>query len=291
MKLSQKIASGFDWQSIAQIYSPILMKKLVSGSSLDSIRLVAKHSPIGHNLNKLPVGEVLDCLYDLLKAHYRSEYVYKNTLAQKISIARHQTYKNTLLTEFRVNKSRADLVIINGTSSAYEIKTEFDDLDRLTGQVFDYKKIFDMIYVVTHSKGLSNVIDHADQTVGVIELTKSSGLKTHRPAISNIANVEPAAIFDSLRQSEYLEILHRKFGFTPSINRFNWYQECKEMFEKLSPHEAHAEMLKALKDRTIGMEPLKFISQLPKSLGAIGLTANFTKLQKSKILKRLSESL
>lgn len=278
----------FDWRPIAQLYNQSLLKKLATDANLESIRLVATYSPLKDCFQGLTVGELLDGLYHFLQLHYRSEYVYKNTIAQKIAIERHPTNNAKLLTEFRVNQSKADAVVLNGTSSVYEIKTEFDDLNRLEGQLSDYQKVFDKIYVVTHADGIDKVIQHVKPQIGVIALTDRFTLRTCRPALSNVANVDPSIIFDSLRQGEYLDILLRSFGFVPNGSKYGWYEQCKEQFSKLSPTEAHQEMLLVLKARSKSGEFRDFIQRLPRSLVAIGLASEVSKCQKIRILDRLS---
>ncbi len=278
----------FDWRPIAQLYNQSLLKKLATDANLDFIRLVATHSPLKDCCQGLTVGELLDALYRFLQLHYRSEYVYKNTIAQKIAIERHPSNNAKLLTEFRVNQSKADAVVLNGTSSVYEIKTEFDDLNRLEGQLSDYQKLFDKIYVVTHADGIDKVIHHVESHIGIIALTDRFTLQTCRPASSNIANVDPLVIFDSLRQNEYLNILLRSLGFAPAGSKYGWYEQCREQFGKLSPTEAHQGMLLALKARSKSGEFLDFIQRLPRSLVAIGMASEVSNSHKIKILERLS---
>lgn len=62
------------------------------------------------------------------------------------------------MSEFWVDMSKADSVVLNGTSTVYEIKTEFDNLSRLPQQLTDYSKVFDHINVVTHERGVAAVL-------------------------------------------------------------------------------------------------------------------------------------
>ena len=54
--------------------------------------------------------------------------------------------------EIRSVKSRGDVAILNGTSTVYEIKSHYDSFDRLDGQLADYKRVFDHIYLATTEK-------------------------------------------------------------------------------------------------------------------------------------------
>ena len=90
-----------------------------------------------------------DFFYLILQAHYPCEYVYKNSIAIDLYLTRHELQKSILIDEFRSRDSRADTVVINDTSTVYEIKSEYDSFSRLECQISDYRKIFDHIYVVT----------------------------------------------------------------------------------------------------------------------------------------------
>lgn len=50
--------------------------------------------------------------------------------------------------ELPVGRSRVDLCKINGTSIAYEIKTDLDNLSRLKKQIYDYSLVFEQIYLI-----------------------------------------------------------------------------------------------------------------------------------------------
>jgi len=286
----QKVAKA-DWRAIAQIFNQSLLKRLAFDTEMSSLKAVAGYALSQSNLASLPLGKLLDQLYELLTINYRSEYVYKNVVAQKIAIERHVTVQARLITEFRVNQSKADAVVLNGTSTVYEIKTEYDDLARLTGQLADYKKAFDRIYVVTHGSGADKLIRMVHSSIGIIVLNDGMLLDTLREAESNLPNVDPLTIFDSLREREYLDILKSYLEFTPQGSRYDWHYQCRKMFETLSREDAHTGMLNALKARTKKSEFLDFVRELPSSMTAIGLASEISIAQQARILERLASPL
>ncbi|PKG80047.1 hypothetical protein CXF80_18020 [Shewanella sp. Actino-trap-3] len=79
--------------------------------------------------------------YATLDKHYRYEYFYKNTIANNRLLGRHSLRTAAMITEFRVGRNIADCVIFNGSSTCYEIKTEFDSLSRLDAQLDSYLQI------------------------------------------------------------------------------------------------------------------------------------------------------
>ena len=75
------------------------------------------------------VGEGFDAAFTVLKtAGLRDEYVYRAAVTHKILMGTHSLKTASMLTEFRTGSSKADLVILNGTATVYEIKSERDSI-------------------------------------------------------------------------------------------------------------------------------------------------------------------
>ncbi len=91
--------------------------------------------------------DLLKRSYSLISKHYRCEYVYKNELI-KLLLREYGTKNSIYFSEFRVGNSIADMVMFNGESKAFEIKTEYDTPRRLDKQMDDYKRFFDKNYIV-----------------------------------------------------------------------------------------------------------------------------------------------
>lgn len=136
-------------------------------------------------------------------------------------------------------------MILNGTS-AYEIKTELDTLDRLGGQLAAYRRVFDRTYVVTHESLLKKIERAAAPPAGVILLTDRYTLKVVREALPNADGTDPAAIFGVLRRDEYIRIIERHFGSAPDARDADFYEECRRAFAAHSPAAAHAGMVRDL---------------------------------------------
>jgi hypothetical protein len=65
---------------------------------------------------------------------------------------------------------RADVVLVNGKLSAYEIKGEFDTLDRLVGQVETFSKYFESLTVVCAPRHTNKVLSMTPADIGVWEV-------------------------------------------------------------------------------------------------------------------------
>ena len=70
--------------------------------------------------------------------------------------------------EMAIGDSRVDICRINGSSYAYEIKTEYDTFDRLDTQMRDYLKTFEKVYVIVPKSRVEDVKVHVPKSCGVI---------------------------------------------------------------------------------------------------------------------------
>lgn len=135
--------------------------------------------------------KALEKMYSYLLKEYRCEYIYKNFITQKILLGRHSLNTSTLINEFRVGSSMADVVLINGKSTVYEIKTELDNPDRLQDQLTDYQKAFSEIYLVVHHSMVDNYMNKlSGSCVGLIALNKRNQLSVRKKAIRNTDHLD-----------------------------------------------------------------------------------------------------
>lgn len=76
---------------------------------------------------------------------------------------------------------RADVVLVNGRLSAFEIKGERDDLDRLPGQIATYARYFERVIVVCAPRHTAGALAAAPPEIGVWEAS-AAGLAEVRAA-------------------------------------------------------------------------------------------------------------
>ena len=95
------------------------------------------------------VYALFDAAFSLLKREgYRHEYIYKAALTHKILLGKHSLQTASMMNEFRVGECKADVAILNGTATVYEVKSERDSLSRLERQVAAYATVFAKVYVI-----------------------------------------------------------------------------------------------------------------------------------------------
>jgi len=223
----------------------------------------------------------------MLFRNYRSEYIYKNLIALRVLLGRHSLNTATMLMEFRVGNCKADCVIINGTSNVYEIKSEFDSMARIQRQLTAYRKVFDRVHVITTSDQVDAMALEVDESVGLLVLNDRQYVTTVREPLSLKARVDPGAIFDTLRQPEYVVAIRERFGSVPAVPNTRIYQVCRELFMELSPTEAHDAMIQALKLRGCSMSLRRFVEAVPSSLKAASLTCTLTEQQQDSFTRLL----
>ena len=190
-------------------------------------------------------------IFDVLRRRYRADYVYRMAIATKLFLGRHSPASTSLLSELRVWRSRADLVMLNGTSTAYEIKTELDNLDRLKSQLDAYLRMFDIVQVVTCESQLPQLQAIIPPSVGIILLSQKFSFQTVREPTANAANIDIPTVIDALRLDELTQLTRKLCGMVPQTSRVRLVDECAEQLVTQPPRLVHDEMVRLLKRRRV----------------------------------------
>ena len=219
-----------------------------AGTSEPYRAAVQRYVPLREGLTN---EECLYNLYRVLKRQYRNEYYYKNTILNKLLLGVHSTRTTAALTELPVGRSKADFILINGDAVVYEIKTELDNLDKLSGQISDYYTAFRRVAVVTSESSYGQVRQMlADQPTGIYVLTERGQLSCRKkPGIYEDA-LSSRAMFRILRKYEWEAILLEAYGALPQVSQFDYYRTCEALFMNMQLHDARTAMVRALKRRT-----------------------------------------
>lgn len=220
--------------------------------------------------------DLFDFAYKYLLKNYRNEYIYKNAIAKNILLGKHSLNTAVMLQEFRIGKCKADTVVLNGTSNVYEIKSELDTLDRLQKQISAYLEVFDMVHVITFPGQSKKIQDVVPKCVGLMELTKRNSITVIREAKSGKQNILCATLFDSLRKSEYENIITSFYGEKPEVPNSLSYRECKKWFIQIPPDIAHDFAIEELKKRGNSVQLKDFVTDVPDYFKSLSLKAKFT---------------
>lgn len=189
-------------------------------------------------------------IYKLLIKHYQNEYLYKNTLFNKLLAGVHKVNAMVALTELPIHKSKADFIFINGKAIVYEIKTVLDNLDKLDTQITDYYKAFTYVTVLTHEKWQNHILEkYKDEPIGISILTNRNSIMNIRTAEENKKYLDKNVMFDILRKKEYEKLLLKYYKKLPVINDFEYYNYCKELFNKVNIDIIYNDFINILKER------------------------------------------
>ncbi len=250
--------------------------------------LLLAHGQVGDDIAGLRLDDLFERGWSLLASRYRNEYVYKNELATRLVFKRHSPRSAGFQVELRVGASIADVVIANGTTTAYEIKTEFDTSRRLSSQTSDYLKAFDKVYVVTHPAHIGRYERELDPRVGLIILSEKHALTPYRKASANAENVDPRTIFRCMRRDEYIDAIEANIGAVPAMPNGLIGAYCETLFKQFTAEQAHTAFVRALKARTTDKSHVDFVSRLPSSLRALGYATPLSGRQRTSLLDTLA---
>lgn len=257
-----------NFSALSRLFSSSVFRQLAEkGRSPLFARLLRDTGLLNQNVAFDTVSSAFDAAFAVLrKSGRRDEYVYRAALTHNILLGRHSLNTASLLTEFRAGSCKADLAILNGTATVYEIKSERDSLSRLENQLLNYRKVFATVYVVVAEPFVPQVIDSTSADIGVMSLVRWDRIKTVREAADRPEGVCPSTIFESLRLTEAGEIL-RKLGVeVPDVPNTKLHAAMRERFAAQDPAAVHREMVQTLK-RTRNLAPLgALVDQLPVSL-------------------------
>ena len=287
------MVSKLQFGAIFPIFRGPFLKSVAHGRHVSSLlELGGYFSDFSPPKQHCPLRDWFDFFYNLLFSNYRCEYVYKNSIATKIYLGGHHSLDNSLLTdELRSGNSRADVVILNGTSTVYEVKSAYDSFDRLASQLADYRKVFDHIIVVTTEERAKLVIDRVDDLIGVMSLDAKGELAVVKEASSNKANTDPAAVFDCMRQSEFCAVVKTEFGDIPDVPNSRVYREARALFCQLDPSRAHDLMVERVRLRGKRKPIVDLVDNAPVSLKHACLSFSKSQALAIQIKERLAEPL
>lgn len=279
--------------NLAKVFSPTILKELSNtGKSNKLSSILNELSLIKHINLEQTVASFFNEAYNLLSKYYKNEYIYRNTIIKNILLGRHSLNTAFVINEFRVGNSKADCVIFNGTSTVYEIKSQFDTFNRLKTQLEDYKKAFEYIYIVVPNESLKKLEVYLDdESIGIMRLNSNNSISKIKEAKSNKYNWDKNIIFDILRKNEYLYILNKYYGEIPEMPNTKVYSYCKELFSKLDLNEIYQDIVWLLKMRGNNELYKKLILNAPDSLKALCFQTNLTKREKINLIELLDRQI
>lgn len=279
--------------SAAGVFSNSHFKRVLNESEYSFLdKKIRKYKHILRLQKNNSRNDALSSLYAHLLSKYRCEYIYKNFITKNILLGKHNLNTSTLINEFRVGSSLADIVLINGTSAVYEIKTELDSPDRLSDQLADYQKAFSKIYLVIHHSQIEKYFDIVKNTsIGMLALNEKYQLSKKKKAEINIDNLDITTMFKSLRKNEYTSIISKVFGYFPNVPNMFYFKKCLELAQKIEAVKFHQLMNCELKKRKPKEKEILTSGKIPDYLSNICLAIDPSEEQYHRLFKYLNQKI
>jgi hypothetical protein len=263
--------------AMSQVFSAALLKRLDDEAHEEGIRSLLIHSGLYPESEQWSLSRALTLLYTYLQGNYRCEYVYKNEIANQLLLRYHSDNSATLLKEVSSDQSIADIVIINGHTVAYEIKTELDNFDRLSGQLTSYQSLYDYLYVVTHREAVGTIQQKVPDNVGIIILDEQAQLVTVRKAKPMVTRFNPAKAVLTIRQVELVAAYEKWVGPFPKMGTALIYTYCHNWYMSLDSEDARIVFAQALKSRRPSTCQFSLIKDCDSSIRMLLMGRDLTK--------------
>jgi hypothetical protein len=288
-----KLASPPQLAALSRLFSSSVIRELARRGRSPLFTRLAKQSQL---FACLPASECVHTLFDaafqLLKRQgCRDEYVYKAALIQKILLGRHSLQTASMLNEFRVGGCKADLAILNGTATIYEVKSERDSLARLQRQIAAYTTVFSRVYVITAESHVNAIMRSLAEDIGVLQLNGRHQISTLREAADRPERTSPAAIFDSIRTGEARLILQARGVSIPAVPNTQQSAALRQLFGKLNAREVHESMVQVLRKTRNLLRLSDLVERLPDSLHTIALSVPLRRLDHARLIAAVNTSL
>lgn len=237
----------------SRLFSTALFRRLLAGrrSELADAITTRLRANLGFR-RTVDNATVVQAAYDVLRHSYRCEYYYRNLITNKIFVGRHRAINSVLINELRIRDSIADCVIINGSATVYEIKTELDSPDKLATQLANYYRAFTKVNIVINERDIHRYERPLREThAGLIAVGIRGHLSTIRPAVEETEKLDIRSMFNILRTQEAESILSRCIGHIPNVPNGLRYSTHLKLAQSIPPQLFQEEMQRALKSRTL----------------------------------------
>lgn len=274
---------------LASVFSPVTLRELSREQFGPHARRLAILSDLVRMRPEATLADAFDAARNILARGYRSEYVFKNDIVSRAVFGRHSPRTASALIEQAMGASIADVVVLNGTTTVYEVKTDLDDFTRLPAQLRDYCSRAEHVHVVTSVARAAEAAAIAPDHVGVLALQQRGNLSVIRHASSNIGRLVPQHLFELLRTHERQNALRITHGYTPNPHQGQGWAEMQGLFAELPPRVAHDRALEQLRMRAKIVERLVSSPTFPTSLRALAYAAPTSTIGAKRIEHRLSQ--
>jgi len=276
-------------RSYATIFSSTSFLKILKEEDLSFLdSKIHRYDSKNYQLGKFQTyNDYIQYVYKQLSHNYRNEYFYKNTFLNSLLLKQYGVKDTVAINEFKVGNSIADIVLFNGTSKAFEIKTELDDKTRLGSQIADYTKVFEECFIVT-DESLIEKYSGINRNLGLIALKKqgrSFKMVEVRKAHKN-EKIVPETLMRCVRTSEYLSMVKDYYKELPTMNSFNMFDICSGLIAEIPQAQLRLLFLKVLKKRKTNTA---FLKNMEREMRQVGLALKLNEKKYNRLVAQLNK--
>ncbi|WKV14028.1 sce7726 family protein [Marivirga harenae] len=231
------------------LFSRSAVKEWMNGN-LSSIDFkIKRYDENWYSKTKKTYIDYLKFVYSVLEKQYQNEYILKNSFLNDWLIKEMGESNSELYSEFRIGSAIADLVMFNGTSRAFEIKTELDSDKRLDSQLNQYRKVFNEIFLIVPVSKIKEYETY-DSSIGIIcfDILSPKRFQIVRSA-TRTKDIDAEALMHIFHTSEYKEIVTHYYGQLPEVTSFNQFEVCKGLIAKIPQNELNQLFINKMKSR------------------------------------------
>ena len=233
----------------SSLFSRSSVKEWMKGNLSSIDYKIKRYDERWYSRSKTTYIDYLKFVYSILENQYQNEYILKNSFLNDWLIKELGEHNSELYSEFRIGSAIADLVMFNGSSRAFEIKTELDSDKRLNSQLNQYRKVFNEIFLIIPASKIEEY-EAYDSSIGIIcfDILSPTRFQIIRSAVRN-TDIDAEALMHILHTSEYKEIVSHHYGQLPKITSFNQFEVCKELIAKIPQNELNQLFINKMKNR------------------------------------------
>lgn len=196
-------------------------------------------------INTLQAKNIREIYNSIILKYYPNEMCIKSCFINQILL---KSKKHVTIFELPVGNSRVDLCKLNGSSTAYEIKTDLDNLQRLNKQLNDYLEMFEKVFVICSENKMTEIEKSILPSCGIYiySINKRGTFK--------FTSYRDASLSQTLNPKKQLEVLRKP----ELLNYFSPNSFCtrqaiiKYILEKHSPENINYHFKKIIKLRYQG---------------------------------------
>lgn len=286
--MTEQAADSAHAARLASAFSTVVFRDLARQKTTVAKRRLANVAGLVHDDTSATLADAFNRAHAAMWKYYRNEYIFKNALISKIVFGKHSPRTASALLEIPMGASCADLIVLNGTITIYEIKTDLDQFDRVASQVADYSTRAEHVTVVVSESRANAAESRLPAQVGILTIRQNGALRTIRPSVSNLHQLNVDHLFQLLRTEEALRILQRTRRYELDVPTGYAWPRMREIFAELPVELAHKEVLAELHTRGQIATSLTTQSSFPISLRALAYATDLSQAASRRLLSRLN---